>query len=283
MNAAGTKPGLKATQGPKPVHVIVLSSAVATKVSKPAGMDHTAVVAKIRFVQGAHHYDMTVIHCSGKFDEDVQALVDYHKRLIKFYQADILTTTESEEPRVQAAEIKALGPLWSVRRVSEYMVCVRNAVCEFDGARPKPRLAQYSRNEDIPEWRNLYVGIFWVKLHVNGSIDIDLCVTVGHTPSDVEYGNSWRHDSHAAEEQVLDWMHGVAKWGQYTRNKRTRPVCYLINGDMNVDMSKQVWLKQVHKYMGPDLVVCWDKHQPSQGSHGNRLIDMIAVRVAAHG
>lgn len=255
--------------------VEVVSSTVCD-VPKPKGsmLDHTAIVSTLRITYLGKTADLVIIECSGRFNAPAEDVAAYHHALVTKYDADLLMTTESEEQGIAEAERKALGTGWGVRKVREYIAAFHKPTVVLDETAPKPHLKRLTRTPGLEDWRNLFIGVFWLRFTPLG---LRIKATVGHTPAGIEMGNGFRKGGQHPL-YVKTWRDGLKAWGDFLADT-VEGVLALGLGDMNANQHTPIWRTRIAKLLR--AISIWANKQPKKGSHGSRLIDGIDYVIGA--
>lgn len=244
--------------------------ATVSKQSRPASMDHRAVFYTLNLVVDGVLHVFRCGHGSGKYNAPIKDVVSYYNAVIKKNRIAVFTTTESQEKGIAKALRSKLGSGYAVRRVGAYICVVDKKVLKFTLTPQK--LVRMTRTKGFPDWRNLFVGVFRVRLLADTRVPI--AVTVGHTPAGVEYGKSWRMSNPKAVETHKK---GLVAWGRWI-DKLKKTTVALAHGDYNTDFKTEFWRRNATERMRGQLIWNHANTKNSIGSHTSRIIDGAIIR-----
>ena len=216
---------------------------------------------------------LRVGHLSGKWSADKHDVAGYIAHEVRSRNLDICTTTEAQQWFIVETVKDALGPGFGVVKRREYLVVYRKATVRR-ALRPT-RILRLSNVRNFPQWRQLWVGVFWFRVRATGTLSK---VMVGHMPAGVQSGRAWRTDSPLA---VAASTQGSATWGRRIARLRSRRpnVLQIATMDSNLDQKDAHWRGWLSDQLHAASV--WQGRVPHEGSHVDRLIDTAHVSGAS--
>lgn len=222
--------------------------------------DHNAIL----FVYQVGAYQIRAIHWSGRFDGDVEHLVNHLYELARKYHAHYLTTTETQQKNALTRIKERFGKKWGVQKSGEYVVIFDKAHFEpIPWLHPHVVVATHIRNWLL--WRQMHVGYFNLRLTAGGR---RFRIMVVHGPSGIEKGDDFKPGKQS------DIAHqGWLRLGRSNRRfAKLHPfVVQVVTADSNGDHHRPFWLHWFEDQLGANSV--WAGRVPAKGTHGSRLID----------
>lgn len=135
------------------------------------------------------------------------------------------------------------------------------------------------------QWRPLARRTFWLAPRTTVVVVVlqgatqRVLATVGHLPSHVEYGDTWRRGVAA---KVDAWQQAATNWRPALRHlrQRWRPDVVIVAADWNTDVRRPSWRARVNAAF-PRMRLTWRQPLPDRGTHrGGRIIDATLTRSA---
>lgn len=222
--------------------------------------------------------DLRIVHASLRFDADTGSVTDYLRRVVRYERPDVLTCTEAQQRHIVRDLRRTLGKNWRVTRKGEYLICWRRDTLAGIPTRP-PRLWHLTHVAGFPEWRQLRVGVRWLRHRHTGK---RVRVMVGHCPAGVEFGDGWRSgrvvpagERAVTARAVEASQRGLAAWGKRIHRRLGRGVVQVAVMDSNLDQHRAAWRAYLTGALHAPSI--WARDVPKRGSHGHRLIDTAHV------
>lgn len=250
---------------------VAVGPAVVSQMPKPKSMDHRAIWFMFMLVSGGRRVQLTGGHASGKWSAPVRDVVDYYARLIRNHELDFLTATEGQQRGLVKALQSRLGKQYAVRKAGNYLCIIDRRVFKWTPLVPA-RQIRLTRTKNMPDWRNLFLGIF--RIRCLQLPDVPIVVNVGHAPASIESGDNYRR---ANPKAVETHKNGMAAWGRWL-DRRARTTVAITTGDGNADLRRAAWRARFNRDLGRGLVWNYSNTRNTRGSLGRRLIDFALIR-----
>lgn len=249
------------------VQVELVRSAVLN--GTPAGFDHDPILEIVDISYKGKTERVVGIEWSGRFDGDLDKMLDFIVKLLKEHQPDNFFMTEFQQKGAKAKLRKRLreefGKKYDVEVRGEFMAISQRSTMRRM-AKVRALIHRFTKVAGYADWRNMRAAAFTYRI-------VGLGVTyrswITHGPSGIQAGSDMK-EGKQAQIARKGWPRLGRKARRWMRRKKNRIVS--VKGDSNGDHKNMAWLNRFEDWL--QMTSIWRIDPSHEGTHTTRQIDV---------